>query len=276
MSLPSLIHPGPAAAARWAIARCQATPIEVTLPLADTLAASVAHALKDFDGGWLVIEDAPLANLDFLIPGEDPTGAHAAWYAGPHQMGAGQIRHLGLHFGRKDGAPWLHGHGSFTAPDWHGPSFGHVLPNESRLAHPIRARGWGLKGAHLEVTPDTETHFPLFQPVKTVSNPAENAALVTLRPNQDLCEALTMSAESAGLTEARVYGLGSLIHPRLTGQPPTDSYATEILLTSGKLANGTAEIDAEIVTLNGSTHKGRLTPGANPICITAELLLTAP
>lgn len=267
----TLTHPGPAAPRRWAVEPCAAEPVEVILPVAETLAQSVAMALAEYDGGWLAIENAALNRLDFVIPGADPTGAHAAWYAGPHRMGAATITHLGLHFGRKQGAPWLHGHGHFTTPGWQGPTFGHILPMESRLARPVRACGWGLRGAQLRVSADSETHFPLFQPVTLGAR--RGAALVTLRPNQDLCAALEAAAQEAGLREARVLGLGSLVHPRLVGQPAIDSFATEILLREGHISSGKAHLVADLVTLDGTLHSGILEPGLNGVCITAELLL---
>ena len=268
-----LDHPGSGPARRWAAVNCAAQPVDLVLPVAETLAASVALALADFDGGWLVIEGATLANLDFVIPGDDPTGAHAAWYAGPHRMGAGTIDHLGLHAGRKDGAAWLHGHGWFSAPGWDGPRMGHILPLESRLAAPVRAHGWGVTGATLAVTQDVETGFPLFQPIPTTAR--DGAALITLRPNQDIGAALVAAATEVGITRGRVFGLGSLVHPRLRGQAPIDSFATEILLTEGRLMDGRADLKADIVTLAATTHRGWLEPGVNGVCVTAELLLIA-
>lgn len=269
----ALAHPGPIAPRRWAVAHCNAHPVDLVLPAAETLAQSVALALADYDGGWLVIENAALSMLDFVIPGTDPTGAHAAWYAGPHRMGAGRIDHLGLHFGRKQGAPWLHGHGHFSAPGWQGPTFGHILPLESRLAAPVRAKGWGIRGARLEVSADSETHFPLFQPVALGGG--QGAALVTLRPNQDIGAALVAAAEEAGMLEARVFGLGSLVHPRLVGQPSINSVATEILLREGHISGGKAQLRTDLVTLDGRLLSGMLELDANGVCITAELLLVA-
>jgi len=269
-----LTHPGPAPEKRWAAEPCRATPVDLILPVTSSLAESVAQALEGFDGAWLVIEDAPLGNLEFVIPGNDPTGEHAAWYAGPHRMGAGRIHHLGLHAGRKNGAPWLHGHGVFSAPRWQGPTMGHILPLESRLSQPLRAVGWGLTGAGLDVTPDPETRFPLFQP-QPRKPPGRGAALITLRPNQDISQALGTAAATAGITDGRVFGLGSIVHPHLIDQPPIDSYATEILLTEGRISGGVVHLEAEIVTLTGAYHKGWLMPGGNTICITAELLVIA-
>lgn len=269
----TLEHPGKAPKKRHAVQRCSAEPVELILPVAETLALSVALALADYDGGWLVIEDAPMANLDFVIPGVDTTGKHAAWYAGPHRMGAGRIRHLGLHAARKDGGPWLHGHGAFEADGWEGPTYGHILPLESRLSQPVRARGWGIKGAGFAVETDRETGFPLNQPVDLGGG--TGAAMVTLRPNQDMIAAVKKAAKKARIKRGRVLGLGSLVHPDLQGQRPIDSFATEILLTGGFIHDGAAQIMAEIVTLTGSVHTGWLRPGGNGICITAELLLIA-
>jgi len=270
----TLRHPGPAAARRRAFAACRATPVDLILPLAGTLAQSVALALAGFDGGWLEIADAPFASLDFVLPGEDASGAHAAWYAGPWRMGAaGRVVRMGLQAGRKDGAPWLHGHGAFEAPGWDGPGFGHILPLESRLSQPVRARGWGISGARLEVAMDAETRFPLFQP--RALGGGDNALLLTLRPNQDLTEALEEAVAEAGIARGRIFGLGSLVRPKLEGQPRIDSLATEILLTGGLLEGGKARIGAEIVTITGARHQGWLERGENGICITAEVLIVA-
>ncbi|GAB4260123.1 MAG: DUF296 domain-containing protein [Pararhodobacter sp.] len=267
-----LIHPGPAPARRWAALPCSAEPVDLILPVADTLAQSVALALSGYDGGWLVIEGATLANLDFVVPGPR-TDSHAAWYAGPHRMGAGHVRHLGLHAARKDGGAWLHGHGQFAAPGWEGPTFGHILPLESRLATPTRARGWAIRGAGFVVATDPETRFPLNQPV--ACGGGTGAALITLRPNQDMTQATALAAAEAGITRGRILGLGSIVNPRLAGQAPIDSYATEILLTDGRLDHGDARIETELVTLSGTRHKGWLEPGENGVCITAELLVIA-
>lgn len=269
----TLIHPGPALARRWALAPCHAEPVEVVLPVAETLAHSAVAALAGYEGGWLEIEDSTLSNLEFVIPGEDSSGAHAAWYAGPYRMGAGRITHLGMHVGRKDGGPWLHGHGGFAAPGWEGPDFGHILPLESRLDRPIRARGWGLRGARLQVSADTETHFPLFQPVALGAG--GNAVLVTLRPNQDFIEALEAAAAEAGIADGRVFGLGSIVRPKLEGQERIQSHATELLLTQGVITNGRARVEIEVVTLDATRYRGWLERGANGICITAEVLVVA-
>lgn len=270
----TLRHPGPEQPPRWTALPCTAEPVTVTLPAAPTLLSSVAHALADFDGAWLWIENAPMARLDFLIPGLDATGAHAAWYAGPHRMPAGaHIIRLGLHLGWRQGARFLHGHGVFAALGWDGPQAGHILPLESALATPIRATGWGLRGARLVQQPDPETGFPLFQPEPTGGG--RGALLMTARPNQDLGTAIAAAAAAHGIAQGTVHGLGSLVRPRFADGTGLDSPATEILLTAGRILNGRAQLVVDAVGIDGHLASGPLQPGANGICITAELLICA-
>lgn len=270
----TLAHPGPAQHPRWTALPCTATPVALTLPARDTLLASVAEAMADYDGAWLWVEGAAMARLSFLIPGLDATGAHAAWYAGPHQMPPGaRIVRLGLHLGWRQGARFLHGHGVFAAPGWAGPQAGHILPMESALAGPVVATGFGLRGARLVQRADPETAFPLFAP-ESVGGGA-GALLMTARPNQDLGAVIMAAAGAAGMARAMVHGLGSVVQPRFADGRGVDSVATEILLTQGDLCDGSMTLAADVVGLDGHLHQGTLAPGANGICVTAELLIRA-
>lgn len=270
----TLAHPGPEQNPRWTALPCTAEPVALTLPVRETLLASVAEALADFDGAWLWVEGAAMARLDFLIPGLDATGAHAAWYAGPHRMLAGaRIVRLGLHLGWRQGARFLHGHGVFAAPGWAGPQAGHILPLESALAGPVRATGWGLRGARLVQRPDPETGFPLFRP--EACGGGKDALLLTARPNQDLTAAVEAAAAVHGMTEASVSGLGSLVSPVFDTGAQVASPATEILLTGGAISAGRARLEADVVGLDGRLASGPLRRGACGICVTAEILIRA-
>lgn len=270
----TLVHPGPRQQPRWTALPCTATPVAVTLPVRENFIASVAEALADFDGAWLWLEDAAMARLAFLIPGLDATGAHAAWYAGPHAMPPGaRIRRLGLHLGWRAGARFLHGHGVFAAPGWGGPQAGHILPRESALERPVVARGWGLSGARLVQHPDPETGFPLFCP--EACGGGQGALLMTARPNQDLGTAILAAAAAHGIAQGTVHGLGSLVHPRFSDGSGVDSPATEILLTDGRLTRAGVELSADVVGLDGKLASGALAAGRNGICVTAEVLVCA-
>lgn len=275
-----LVHPGPVALHRTRAVPCRARLIQTILPQRDSLLASVADAMAGQDGAWLWLHDVPMAGLAFLIPGLDPTGAHAAWYAGPHVMPPGaRIVTLGLHLGWQDGAPFLHGHGLFDAPGWDGPRAGHVLADRSRLAGPAPAHGYALRGARLVRRPDPETAFDLFVPEPCDPDPqgrGRPAVLMTARPNQDLCAAVESVAAAHGLAaSAAVAGLGSLVAPVFDDGSRVDSPATEILLRNGQIRHGRADLGAHVVGLDGQPATGGLLRGACGICVTAEILICA-
>ncbi|SDX34871.1 DUF296 domain-containing protein [Roseicitreum antarcticum] len=288
--LSQIIHPGPAAHDRFTALRCAATPVTVSLrggvPLMQAVAEGFAAA--GFDAGWLDLRDAPCDALTYLIPGLDPSGAHAAWYNGPHHGGPGVIRQLGLWLGLRDGASFLHGHGLWSIAG-QGDRVGHILPFDTVLTHDITAHGWGLRAARLVVAPDPETGFSLFQPqplpglahvAPTCSSseaaPPQDAVLVTLRPNGDISAMLDQIALTHDMPDAQVLGLGSLIGPRFATGGGVDSFATEILLTAGQIRDGESHLSALVVGLDGTHQHGALARGACAVCVTCELLLIAP
>lgn len=290
LMLSQITHPGPKARDRFTALSCKVTPVTVTLrggvPLMQAVAEGFAAA--GFAAGWLDLRDAPCDALAYLIPGLDPSGDHAAWYDGPHHGGPGVILHLGLWLGLRDGAPFLHGHGLWDIPG-QGGRVGHILPFETALTRDTVAVGWGLRDARLEVTPDAETGFALFQPlpdpatahvVPTRSAPAaaspQDGLLVTLRPNGDISTSLDRIAEAHAMRDAQVLGLGSLVNPRFAQGGGVDSFATEILLTGGQIHAGRSNLSALIVGLDGAHQRGPLARGACAVCVTCELLLIAP
>ena len=270
-----LVHPGPVAAQRSRALPCAATPLEVTLPAGVPLLDAVAGATGG-RAAWLELTGAPMARLDHLRPGPDPTGDHAAWYDGPHGADGAVMTRLGLHLGRRAGQPWLHGHGWWTAPDGMVQG-GHVVPGDTALAEPVRARGWSLTGAALEVSPDPETRFDLFQPVATTPPGQADALLLTLRPNQDMTRAIEQVASAHGIRSGTVHGLGSLVAPRFADARCADggdkSFATEILITEGRITGGRAALSAMVVGFGGQIAVAALERGGCGVCVTCELLL---
>lgn len=268
----TLEHPGPAAPDRIAALPCAAIPLELPLsagmPLLETLSRAAEAA--GVSAAWLELADAPMARLDYLRPGPDRSGVHAAWYDGPHKADGASLIQLGLHLGRRDGAPWLHGHGLWAGS--RGIGGGHVVPDGAVLAEPATAHGWALDGARLEVAPDPETRFDLFQPVATEAVSSADAVLVTLRPNQDITEALEAAAAAHGITEGTLQGLGSLVAPRFL-QGSEDSFATEVLITEGWIEDGRAYLNAAVVGFGGRVSVAPLARGGCGVCVTCEVLI---
>lgn len=282
--LSQITHPGPVAPDRFTALPCHAIPVTVTLrggvPLMQAVAEGFAAA--GHDAGWLDLRDVQCDALAYLIPGLDPSGEHAAWYDGPHHGGPGVILQMGLWLGLRDGAPFLHGHGKWDIPG-QGERVGHILPFDTVLAEDTAVQGWAISGAQLQVAPDAETGFSLFQPQpRPVGGPAPDdatvckALLITLRPNGDISATLERIAAAYGVAQATVLGLGSLVTPRFAPSGGVDSFATEILLTDGQLRDGQVELCALIVGLDGTHQHGRLAHGSCAVCVTCELLLIMP
>lgn len=268
----TLDHPGPATVERITALPCTATPLDLPLPAGVPLLDALAQAAEaaGVSAAWLELADATMARIDHLRPGPDPSGAHAAWYDGPHNADGASLIRLGLHLGHRDGARWLHGHGLWAGAG--GIGGGHVVPDATVLAEPATARGWALTGARLEVAPDPETRFDLFRPVASGGASAPNAALVTLRPNQDMTEALEAAAAALGVTDATLHGLGSLVAPRFL-QGGEDSFATEILITEGWIEGGRAYLNAAVVGFGGQVSVAPLARGGCGVCVTCEVLI---
>jgi hypothetical protein len=53
------------------------------------------------------------------------------------------------------------------------------------------------------------------------------------------------------------------------------SYATEVLVTGGIVRPGRCTLDIALVGMDGEVSAGRLRRGANPVCVTFELLIVA-
>lgn len=261
-------HPGPALAPRATVLPVRAHPVEVILRGGAPFGQTVAEALAAFDGGFLELRDVAMDPLAYVIPGPAQNG-YAAWYSETHHMGAGaRIVQGCTHLGWREGARFTHTHGIWE--DESGARhMGHILPDQAVVARDCTVTGWGLTGGCLVARPDPETAFTLFQPEARAGAEGGTAAhLVTLRPNQDIGAAL-VGLELTG----RVVGLGSLIGTQMAGGTALESYATEILLTAGRVGLEGAVLDAASIGLDGRMIEGRLAAGVNAVLVTAELLV---
>ncbi|MFP1645119.1 hypothetical protein [Pontitalea aquivivens] len=268
----SLAHPGPRNPARFAALPCRATP--VTLRIAAGLpfdrAVTDAFARAGFTAGYLRLVGAHFRRLSYVVPGPAPGDGRAAWYRAAPPLHDARVQDAGLHLGNRAGAAFQHCHGLWSADG--ALHMGHMLLPDSALAEDLLAEGWGLRGAGLSVMPDPETGFDLFAPQAAGDADGADAVLCTLRPNEDPHALLARIAQGAGMSEARIEGIGSLVDTRFTGAR-LDSYATEILVRAGRLAGGRVCLDVASVGFDGRPCCGVLMAGENRICITAEILL---
>ena len=245
--------------------------------------------------GAVVFADAALAPFRYVLPGPPRDDAHVAWFSDPH-VPAGDpaqpswVESANATFGWRDGAPFVHCHGVWTEPDGTIRG-GHMLPEETFLAAPARARAWGLADVAITVDSDPETNFPLFHPVTApagrtraggfVPDGAIRLVAARIRPNEDVGAALVALCARYGLARAAVRGsLGSLIGASFADGRVVPDLATEVLVRYGTVAPGAdgalaATLDLVVVDALGRPHEGRLATGENPVCITFEVMLEA-
>lgn len=281
----SIRQPGPAAAARASIVAVGAQPIDTMLPAGLRLLDALAALL---DGGaesaCLALSGGALGPFAYVIPSLPPDPSHAAYYSDTRRPAGRSAVEIGaVTLGLRDGRPFFHCHAAWTEADGR-PGCGHVLPDDTVIAEPIRAQGVGVVGARFEVHPDAETGFSLFTPRATGTPPppgSQPALAVRLAPNQDLTAALERAGQSAGFARGVVHGgVASIIGARFADAPPLEGYATELLVRRGAVrcdpaAGAATELDIVIVDLHGTIASGRLVAGDNPVLMTFEGVLVS-
>ena len=263
-------HPGPVAPVRFRALPCRAHPVTLTLrggiPLDQALAAALGAL--GFNAGYLRLDGARMARLDYVRPAPASGQGHAAWYSATHQLRDVTIAQAGAHLGLRDGRAFVHCHGLW------GGAMGHMLVPDSVLAEDTVVTGWGLSGAMLVAEPDAETLFTLFQPAPAPAQSGGTPALLaTLRPNQDVAAGIIGLAAQAGFDAALVEGIGSTVGADFDGGAITESYGTEFLLTAAQVRAGTLHAQIAAVGFHGEIAQGRLPMGRNAVCVTSEVLL---
>ncbi|WP_323034566.1 PCC domain-containing protein [Pararhodobacter sp.] len=274
-------HPGPAATDRIQILRTGLVPLEGTLKVGEDLTSGLHRIFADAGcrGGVAMLKGGACAPFQFVGPSFPTDDTHAAWYsetripeAGARIVGATAI------IGWRDGEAFVHCHGHWQTQD-HLPSMGHVLTSECRVAEPIAISGFGSPTAWFESLPDAETNFTLYTPAGSAHADESLGAgmLLRIRPHQDLCHAIETACREQGITQARIFGLGSVISPDFEDAPRITCPITEIVLEQGVLVDGMAHIHMRAVDVHGTMRSGKIRRGGNPVCVTAELLvLTQP
>ncbi|MFG1335010.1 PPC domain-containing DNA-binding protein [Xanthobacter autotrophicus] len=276
-----IAQPGPAPQERIESAVGLLQVLDFTLEPGLTLNAAITGPLVAAGMGAAQVEisGGSFGPFTYVMPAASSDSTHAAWYSAPFApAGETRLDRGNVTFGRKESTPFIHCHAFWTEPDGsrHG---GHIMPHETVVAAPIRARAYGAAEVETTADFDAETNFPLFTPHARIA-PAEGGpriAFARVRPNVEIGAAVEELCRRHGFAGGRLRGgVGSLIGARFTDAPPVDDYATEVFVTSGTVAldaSGalTAQIDLALVSLTGTMTQGRLVRGANPVLITFEL-----
>lgn len=274
-------QPGPAPAERAVCLPVRAITIEAELPAGTPLLAALAGlvAAHGADGACLALEGGAFSPFGYVMPALSPDAAHAAWYSAPfHPPGTTRWARGCVTLGVRDGAPFFHCHGIWTEADGRRRG-GHVLPEATVIAAPIRAHGAAFLGARFAANPDPETGFTLFAPEPTAPPRDPNALALRLRPNQDITAALEALARTAGFGAARLAGgVGSIIGARFADGSAVHPFVTEMFVADSQLRGTDAttppsRLAAGLVDLSGALAEGALVPGDNPVLMTLEAVL---
>ncbi|MHB2267762.1 PPC domain-containing DNA-binding protein [Aliihoeflea sp. PC F10.4] len=272
-------HPGPVAPERMKVAPCTAHRVSLDLKAGESVNRAVTGVLgaAGFSSGYARLAGVQLEPLRYVMPAPSPNDAHAAWYSETFApAGMAIVEDAGLVAGVRDGAPFIHCHGIWQTENGERLG-GHLLPHEAEIAKDVTIEAWGLAGANFVARDDAETNFKLFA-AETADTLAgrENgvrALACTIRPNVELGKAVADICCAHGFADASVDGVGSFVGVDFADGRFVDSYATEVFLTSGRVANGACNLKVALVDLSGALHEGMLLPGSNRVCVTFELLI---
>jgi len=272
-----LTQPGPAPPQRIVARAGKAEEMEFALAAGQSLNAALTGplVLAGFRSGAAVFEGAVLAPFRYYLPGPSADGAHAAWFAGPHEAAFARVETANATFGWRDGAPYVHCHAVWIEPDGTRRG-GHIIPEDSEVRDAGAARAWALHDVTVSAAYDEESNFTLFVP--DAGPEAAGLIAARIRPNEDLCAAIESLCRARSIAAAVIRGsLGSLVGARFTDGSAVTDHATEVLIRRGAVreVDGAprAEIALIVADMRGQVHEGVLVRGENGVCITFELFL---
>jgi len=282
-----VLQPGPEAAERVQWVAGHASLLDFTLGPGLNLIEAIRRPLAEAGGvsAALMLEGGAFGPFTYVIPAPAPTPEHAAFYSAFHRPpGISRVESAAVTFGLRDGAAFLHCHGVWAGADGVRRG-GHVIPDQTIVAEPIRAQAWILDGMAFEAMPDPETNFTLFGPVSHAPReiPPVSGCFIAarFRPNQDLCGALESFCQDHGIVSAILRGgVASTIGAVFKDGGDVESFATEMFIRSGRIApaaNGSlvADLNVALVDHRGNLAEGRLKRSANPILMTLEVVIEA-
>jgi predicted DNA-binding protein with PD1-like motif len=272
----TLLQPGPVHPRRIESFGATAQSLRFPLPVGVSLLEAATETLvkAGWRSGTLTFAGAAFGPFRYVMPGPPDDASHVAYFSAPRApAGTTRIEQANATFGWDDGKPFVHCHAVWTEADG-ARRGGHILPSEAIVVAPAMVHAWGFADIIIATSKDIETNFRLLQP-SGFSRPDASAVVARVRPNEDIVSAVETIARAYQMPHATVRGsLGSLIGARFHDGTNVPDNATEVLVREGRVTAGVAEIDLLAVDGRGHVHQGRLERGANPVCITFDLVLT--
>ncbi|MEJ1158163.1 DUF296 domain-containing protein [Prosthecomicrobium sp. N25] len=276
-----IAQPGPALEPRVLAVDCRGTELAFTLEPGVKLLAGVAAAFgaAGFTSAAVELEGGAFGPFTYVIPALSETPEHAAFYSEMRRPGgATPLTTARLTLGTRNGEPWFHCHGFWTAEGRL--TGGHVIPEETVVAEPIRCRALGLRGAAFTVRKDPETNFSIFHPVPDGRPEGDvEAVAIRIRPHEDVAATFEALCAARGWERAVIRGgVASTIGARFESGADVDNFATEVFVVAGRVEPGpdgrpVAAVDAALIDYTGALAMGRYVRGDNPVLMTFEAVL---
>lgn len=273
-------HPGPPEPERIVTLAGAAMQLDFTLEAGLSLrdAMRIPLSRAGLEGGTVRFAQLPIAELHFLMPALAVDDQHAAFYSAPQAMEEGTvIEYACATYGRKEGEAFVHCHAVWRGRDGQRQG-GHLMMDKTIVGAATPAQAWGLHDATMATRHDPETNFTLFYPTR-LADPApasggKRVVLARIRPDQDLTLAVEQACAAHGIREAIVRGsVGSIIGAEFEDGRVLEDRATEILIRSGSVRAGRAQLDIGLINPQGQVCEGVLARGCNPVLICFELVL---
>jgi predicted DNA-binding protein with PD1-like motif len=271
----TLVQPGPVHPRRIDSFGCNVRTL--TFPLragVSLLEAATGPLVKaGWRGGSLSFSGAAFDPFRYVMPGPPDDASHVAYFSAPSApVGTTRIEQANATFGWHESQPYLHCHAVWSESDG-ARRGGHILTGESIVTEPAIVQAWGFPEIEIATSLDAETNFTLFQPTG-LSNATAASVVARVRPNEDIVAAVETIARIHAIPNATIRGsMGSLIGAHFTNGTIVPDNATEVLVRSGRVTAGVAEIDLLAVDGRGHVYEGWLERGVNPVCITFDLVL---
>lgn len=272
---PAMVHPGPVNPQRIHAVPVRALDLDIHLDAGQQVEAAIcaAVAAAGCDGAWVDMAGLQADPFAFVMPAKSIDGRRVAWYSETYApAGETRVDMGGMSVGHHGDKSFTHCHGIWTSAD--GTTLGHMLAPVCTVSRPVTLKAIGFQGGGFARLPDDETGFDLFRACP-MGSPAQatNGVVMSLRPNTDLCAAIAQTARENGITDAKIYGLGSLNGAEFQDAPPMHSAITEFIISGGELVEGQARITLSAVDIQKHIYSGTVARGDAPVSITAEIIL---
>jgi len=277
-----LRQPGPAAEPRTLAVPCGVRSLKLTFAAGTSVLDAVeqAFAPHGIESAIVRIAGGAFDPLVYVMPAPSVDGIRAAWYSKTHSpTGRCPIGELVFTYGRRDGAPFLHCHGTWRHSD-DSLHAGHLMPHDARFAEPVEADVLAISGAVFDQLEDAETMFKLFTPVPLATAPeadSKRGVLCRVKPNAEIHGEIERVAAEHGIDRGTIHGIGSLVGCDFADGRHMASIASELFIRAGTLepvdGRTQAALDLVIVDIDGQIFEGPVVNGTNRVCITFELLI---